>query len=158
MSQVSEQSSVCVQWPKTSRALPPACRYLLPDGNLPACSHSWTNLLFFTTTKHRERLHQKSPPRSIPTKNVTSRIRWHSSGWGTCRVAPRGRVAPWGGISSCPWIPSTRGCCRVGPSSCWGVSFRNSGIGVLTGRWVHWLLSCWLKHRNGMFVHLLTGH
>lgn len=125
---------------------------------LPAATNSWTNLLFFTTTKHRERLHQKSLPSGIPTKNLTSRIRWHSSSWGSCRVASRGRVAPWGGISSCPWIPSTRWCCRVGPSSCRGVSFRNSGIGVLTVRWVHRLLSCRLKHRNGMYVRLLTGH
>lgn len=157
--------SVSVQRPKTTKALPLARRYLLLDSNLAGCLHAaaqsdrWTKLLFFTTsTKHREWFHQKSLLRGTLIKDLTSRIRWHSSSLGSSRIAPRGRVAPQGRISCCPWIPSTRWCCRIGPSSCRRVSSRNGGIGVLTGWRIDRLLSCRLKHKNGMSVRLLTGH
>lgn len=154
-----------VQWPRTTKALPSACRYFLLDGNLAGCLRAaawtdhWTKLLFFTTSNEcRERLHWKSLPTGTLTKDLTSRIRWHSSSLGSSREAPWSRVAPQGRISCCPWKPRIRWCCRKGASSWWRESSRNSGIGVLTSWWIDRLLSRWLKHKNGMSVCLLTAH
>lgn len=148
-----------VQWPWTTKALPSARRYLPQDSNLAACTDHWTKLLFFTVSNEPwEWLHWKSLLTGTLTKDLTSRIRWHSSSLGSSREAPCSRVAPRGRISCCPWKSSIRLCSRIGPSSWWRESSRNSRIGVLTSWWIDRLLSCRLKHKNGMSVCLLIAH
>lgn len=147
-----------VQWPRTSEALPAALRDLLLDGNLAACmllpapitEQNCFSLLFLTSTGNGYTGDHSWLV--LLTKDLTSRVRWHSSSLGSSREAPRSGVAPRGRIPCCPWKPSIWWCCRIGPSSWWRESSRNSRIGILTSWWIDRLLSCWLKHKNGMSV------